>query len=344
MSEWLPATVPGNVRSDLLALGASPTRFSAMACKPAAGSRAAIGGIAPACRWQLTPVSARFCEFDGVDTLSAVFVDGRELGRHHGMFSRQTLEIPSELAGRAEVELAVRVWGSDALPAYPTNRRERLWGRVAAALGQDSFPPFDDRLATLKRPMSFGWDFAPPLRTMGVWDDARLLVCGSASISDLHVHAEPTIPPTDGGPACVTLRLAIDSDEPHPVIVELQIEPANGNSDASQQFEFLLHLPAGASEHRLTCDLSAARLWQPWERGVPHLYLARVRLCTEEAISRNRALLAERATRFGVRADRDRVTTGRCASTASRSSCAASTGYPWMRCRAGPGGNATNRS
>ena len=44
-------------------------------------------------------------------------------------------------------------------------------------MAQRSFRPFDDRLATLKAPMLSGWDFVPRLRTMGIWDDARLVVC-----------------------------------------------------------------------------------------------------------------------------------------------------------------------
>lgn len=303
VSEWLPTTVPGNVHSDLLVLGRIRDPF--------------LGNGLQASRWvesldwwyrahlplELDPGQRAFLEMDGVDTLSAVFVDGRELGRHNGMFSRQTLDAgaPAEFASSPGVELAVRVWGSDALPRYQTKRSERLWGRIVKASGQDSFPPFDDRLATLKRPMSFGWDFAPRLRTMGIWDAGRVVVCGSACIVSLHLHAEPAPPITDGGPSRVTLRLEIDSAQLQSVVVALDIELASFTGDAPQQFEFLLHLPAGKSEHRLTCDLPAARLWQPWERGTPHLYNASVRLCTEEPVSRNRALLAERATRFGIR-------------------------------------------
>ena len=300
VNEWLPATVPGNVRSDLLALGRIPDPY--------------VGGGLRASRWVegldwwyrarlplgVDPGQRMVVELDGVDTLSAVFVERRELGRHSGMFSRQRLEIPREFANRASVELAVRIWGSDALPAFPTDRRERLWGRLVTALGQDSFPPFDDRLATLKRPMSFGWDFAPRLRTMGIWDAGRVEICGSACIAGMTVHAHPVIPKTYGGPARVDVRLELDSTQPQPVIVELQIELATVADDGSQQFEFSLRLPGGTSEHRLTCELPAARLWQPWERGTPHLYHARVRLWAEERVSRNRELLAERATRFGV--------------------------------------------
>ncbi|MEZ4767513.1 MAG: glycoside hydrolase family 2 TIM barrel-domain containing protein [Caldilineales bacterium] len=300
VAEWLPATVPGNVRSDLLALGRIDDPFLGDNIESSRWTESVDWWYRARLPLRLDPGRRAFMELEGVDYLSAVFVDGRELGRHEGMFGRQTLEIPPELARAANVELAVRIWGSDALPAYPTSRRERLWGRIAG-IGQNSFRPFDDRLATLKRPMSFGWDFAPRLRTMGIWDHGRVIVCGSARIMDLHIQAEPATPVADGGPARVTVHITIDSRDAQTTLLEVDIEPADVSGAPAQQFRFSLRLPAGRSEHRLACDLPAARLWQPWERGAPHLYRAAVRLCTEDPASRYLTPLAEREARFGLR-------------------------------------------
>ena len=115
---------------------------------------------------QLDPGQRAFLEFDGIDTLSALFVDGRELSRHGGMFSRQTVEIPPALAAKPEAELAVRLWGSDALPRYELTAGEQVWSRIAG-MAQSSFRPFDDRLAMLKAQMHSGWDFAPGRRSVG---------------------------------------------------------------------------------------------------------------------------------------------------------------------------------
>ena len=113
---WLPGAVPGTVQSDLLSLGRIPDPF--------------LEDNLAACQWverldwwyraalplQLDPGQRAFLEFDGVDTLSALFVNGQELCRHEGMFSRQTVEIPPALTAHPEAELAVRLWGSEALP------------------------------------------------------------------------------------------------------------------------------------------------------------------------------------------------------------------------------------
>jgi beta-mannosidase len=275
VQQWLPATVPGDVHSDLLANGRIPDPF--------------IGDGLAACRWVegvdwwyrtrlplgLQPGQRALLEFDGIDYLSAVFVDGHELSRHEGMYSRQVVELPAGLASRAEVELAVRIWGSDALPRYAKTWQERLWAKVAGAT-QSAFRPFDDRLATLKTPMHFGWDFAPRLRAMGIWDAARLVMCGGVYIRDIHVQAAPLALPANPGPATVRLRLDVDSDTTRPATARIGVDPVSDPDGAGWQFEFPLRLPAGRSEHTLSLELPAARLWQPWERGDPCLYRLQV--------------------------------------------------------------------
>ena len=122
---WLPGTVPGTVQSDLLSLGHIPDPFledNLAACQWVEGLDWWYRAGLPL---HLDPGQHAFLEFDGIDTLSALFVDGQELGRHEGMFSRQTVEIPPALAAKPEAELAVRLWGSDALPRYELTAGEQ---------------------------------------------------------------------------------------------------------------------------------------------------------------------------------------------------------------------------
>lgn len=313
--EWLPATVPGNVHSDLAAAGRIPDPF-------VDDGLAACGWVEGVDWWyrttvqlQLDPGQRTFLELDGVDTLSAVFVAGRELGRHEGMFSRHTVEIPADLHGQAQVELAVRLWGSDALPSYELSLGDRLWSRVAGLL-QRTFPPFDDRLAAMKAPMHFGWDFAPRLRTMGIWDEARLVFCRGVYIAWAAVAAEPLAEPADrsAGPARVHLRIAVDSDRPRRVTALVRIRSRDGVGDPWRE-AFSVALPAGPSQHNLEMILPEARLWQPWERGDACLYEldytvleaeppttdGETGLVAEGPASRPAAALDTLSTRFGIR-------------------------------------------
>jgi beta-mannosidase len=287
VSEWLPATVPGDVRADLLALGRIPEPFYGT------GHRASLW--VETCDWwyrrplpflTLRPGQRAFLIFDGVDYLSAIFVGGLELARHAGMFSRQVVEITGTLAaGGAELlalgphaQVAVRIWGSGALPRRRLTLPERLWAWLADRL--DPTGTFPDRTATLKCQMSFGWDFAPPIRTMGIWDDVRLVVTEGVFIEDMYPlpagERVSPFPAREGGQgarsAALAVQVTLDSDQPRSVRVEVTVQPANFPGAGFSPAPFDLALPAGRSLHALAFDLPDPQLWQPWDRGFPHLY------------------------------------------------------------------------
>ncbi|MEW5961840.1 MAG: glycoside hydrolase family 2 TIM barrel-domain containing protein, partial [Chloroflexota bacterium] len=272
-----------NVRTDLLALGRIPDPFWGEGYRDS--------------RWvedvdwwyrrrlqldSLAPDRRAFLIFDGIDYLSAVFVNGQELARHEGMFSRQVLELTEAMQPGRPVEVAVRLWGSRALPKRQLNWRQRLWQKIAAPLYGSWAGVYPDRSATLKCQMSFGWDFAPPIRTMGIWDDVSLVFSGPVSIIEAGAVGYPLLTPGDQPPAIrghpthapaeLTLHLTLDADRPRPVELMAQIEPANFTGSSPASLHFYLDLPAGCSTRRLTGRLADVALWQPWDRGEPRLY------------------------------------------------------------------------
>jgi beta-mannosidase len=328
VNSWLPATVPGNVRSDLLALQHIPDPFLDNGAMASLWTETVDWWYRTHLPLNLEPGQRAFLELDGVDYLSTSWAGGLELGRHEGMFSRQVYELPSVLAAQPETDLAIRIWGSHALPRYQQASWEKAWGRIAA-LARGAFDPFDDRLATLKAPMHFGWDFSPRLRTMGIWDDARLVICRSVYLADLWVLATPLSLPADTGPARLQVRLTLNSDMAQRVFATLLIRPANfsgssmperasltpergspradsaagaGHSHHSR-FQHAIDLPRGRSQRSLQVELPSVQLWQPWERGFPHLYEITVILHNED----NQPLDSQ-TVRFGVRSVERRCT------------------------------------
>jgi len=210
------------------------------------------------------------------------------------MFSRQIVEItPALRAGNGQTELAVRLWGSSALPRRQLNRLQQAWQKLASALHKSWVGVYPDRSATLKCQMSFGWDFAPPIRTMGIWDDVHLIMTGPVAIvqagatsrANLSTRAEtqaykeaaPTHLPAD-----FTVNLTLDALRPGRVQATVEITPANFEGAAAGPFRFPLKLPAGPSRHPLQFHLPEATLWQPWDRGFPHLYRLQITLTTPE--------------------------------------------------------------
>ncbi|MBN1220637.1 MAG: hypothetical protein JXM69_17080 [Anaerolineae bacterium] len=176
VAEWLPATVAGNVRTDLLALGRIPDPFWAEAYKESLWVEEVDWWYRRTIETgPLSPGQRVFLIFEGIDYLSAIFVNGREMTRHQGMFSRQIIEI-TNASTEGTAEVAVRLWGSSALPHRHLNLWQRLWQKIAASLYDTWAGVYPDRSVTLKCQMSFGWDFAPPIRTMGIWDEVHLVV------------------------------------------------------------------------------------------------------------------------------------------------------------------------
>ncbi len=309
VAEWLPATVPGNVRGDLLALGRIPDPFFGDGYQASLWVEDWDWWYR---RWLDVRIGAdqrAFVIFDGIDYLSAVFVNGQEVGRHEGMFSRQVYEIthalradamaeaiPQALPARGTSEIAIRLWGSEALPRRRLSLIERAWGWLADRIDPTGTGAFPDRMASVKCQMSFGWDFAPPIRTMGIWDDAWLIVTGGVFVKDVYVNSQ--IPDAAPQTARLTAQIILDSDQRRSVQARVQVHPANFDGPDWGPISFDLDLPLGHSAHNLTFDLPHPQLWEPWDRGFPHLYEFVISLQPSPSLSEP---LDSVSTRFGIR-------------------------------------------
>ncbi|MFN2290543.1 MAG: glycoside hydrolase family 2 protein [Anaerolineae bacterium] len=263
VDEWLPSTVPGNVRADLARAGRLPdltvgTQFEA--------SR----WVDDHCWWfvrdwalDLKPNQRVHLVLRGVDYIGDLFLNGQWLGRHEGMFSSQVHDI-TELA-RQDNLLGVRILGSSFLPSGRSTAWEKLLNRLEARLG--GMPGmFPDRRDTLKCQMSFGWDFAPPLRAMGIWDDVYARVSGSAWLRGIVTRSE-----IGSTRASLLAEVEIDAAVEQPYRLEGLLEPetfAGGTLRIEQE----LHLQPGIRRVRLRWDVPEPRLWWPWDHGHPDLY------------------------------------------------------------------------
>ncbi|NIN69619.1 MAG: hypothetical protein GTO63_34035 [Anaerolineae bacterium] len=270
VDEWLPATVPGNVRSDLLALGRIEDPFYATSNEDSQWVDAWDWWYARPLSVDLEEGERAFLCFEGIDYISAVYLDQIMLGQHEGMFSQQIYEITDfKKAGGSHV--AVRIWGSKALPRRQLSWREKLWSRVAVALPRGE-EPFPDRTATLKCQMSFGWDFAPRIRTMGIWDEVSLIVTGPVFIKDVFVTAS-----LEGDRAHVRAQATLDSDRPQDIVAEVEWRH-RGEEPIAAARRFQLTLDKGQQTTELEFEMESARLWQPWDRGEPHMYELEIRI------------------------------------------------------------------
>jgi len=288
VAEWLPATVPGNLRADLLALGCISDPFYGLNNEDSQWVDEWDWWYRKALSLQLDEGERAFLVFEGIDYISAVYLNGIELGRHEGMFSRQVYEITHLLSGpSSESVVMVRIWGSAALPKPQLTPWQRAWNRIISTL-LPKFEPFPDRIGTLKCQMGFGWDFAPRLRTMGIWDDVYLIVTRAVFVRDVFVQCEIEGIRDRGQKAesaRVQLRLELDADREQVARAQVTVRGKNFATD-ELRFDFDLTLSQGLQVEELELVIDNPRLWQPWERGFPHLYEVNLSLLPDHRLRR----------------------------------------------------------
>lgn len=288
ISEWLPATVPGNVQADLIRAGRLPD--------PTVGRQNEIAQWPDDhCWWLVRDLSlAQAPEGNsktrqihlvlrGVDYISDLFLDGRHLGRHEGMFSPQVYDITGLSEDKSR--LAVRIAGSRWLPRNRSSRWEKVLNRIEAA-GSPALGRFPDRRDTLKCQAGFGWDFCPPLRTMGLWDDVSLIVSDGLFIRE--VASRPSF--DDDG---VRLKVEVEIDAPLPRRAQIRCR-LSGETFSGEPLvtERTVELTPGTSRYLAELAVTRPRLWWPWDHGCPDLYRLTVEVldgdqildCREELI------------------------------------------------------------
>jgi len=263
IGEELPARVPGDVFSDLMAAGKIADPYVGLNSERVQWVnnhdwlyRGTAVGLGDGARHWL--------EFMGLDYRYAISWNGAEIFRGEGMFSRRLFEVVPRRGANNVVE--VRFSG------LPDRWIER--GLPAGIVNTEPV-----RRNYLKTQMSFGWDFAPRLKGGGIWDEASLFPTGPALIRDVRVRT--------GNGGGVEVELEIDSSVTGDALLTLAIT-GDTFSGYERRESYAARLEKKADNRvarRLTVE--GPRLWWPWDQGNPELY--RLTAAVEMAGSRSDA-------------------------------------------------------
>jgi beta-mannosidase len=177
--DWLPATVPGGVHTDLLANGLIPDPFSG-------DHEKRVQWVAQQdweyrLRFQLDPGMKAMPQVwlvcDGLDTLAEISLNGELLGRTDNMFRQYRWDVKALLSDQ-DNELLI----SFASPVQYCAAKQAI--RPLAGVSQ-AIPggPY-----LRKAPCQFGWDWGPQLPPVGIWKDIRLEGYGPARIDQVHLR------------------------------------------------------------------------------------------------------------------------------------------------------------
>jgi beta-mannosidase len=216
----------------------------------------------------IQPGQRAWLTLHGADYYTWTYLNGQLLGDHEGMFSRQMYEITSRLRVQGAISSHNRLAARFMAPARFPRQRSTRWEEFLNRLEHNAFEVTCDpgRRDTLKCQMGYGWDFAPVLRTIGLWDDVDVIVTGDVTLFDVQAKARLV-----SAGAALTISLDADALTPGPATMVLSL--------AGQTFEvepilrsFDVTLHAGRTRLTFEVNVPDPHLWFPWDRGNSDLY------------------------------------------------------------------------
>jgi len=145
------------------------------------------------------------------------------------------------------------------------------WEWLGPVLGSNEF----GRSHYLKTQMSFGWDFAPRLVGVGIWDRIYIYEAQEARVRDVFVK------PSLDGAVEVQVEVEGGSDA---YTVSVEIDGESFKMEEPQRSESK-QLTGGSAAKVYSFDMRVPdpKLWWPWDMGEQDLYRVRVNVCADGA-------------------------------------------------------------
>ena len=270
--EWLPATVPGGVHTDLLAQGRIPDPF-------VGDNEKKVQWVAEA-DWEYRYDFAAEADIfnqphvwlvcDGLDTLAEVTLNGRSLGQTNNMFRQYRWDVKELLQAEGN-ELLIAF----ASPVqYVTEKQaERPMFGVSQAIPGGPY--------LRKAPCQFGWDWGPQLPPIGIWKDIRLEAGPGPRLDDVHVRQNH-----NDGQVTISAAMSV-ANAAEALTAKLQIVTPTG--------EEMVVETAVSANTTLSLTIDNPQLWWPNGYGKQPLYQATVSLLQNETV------LDKRSYQLGLR-------------------------------------------
>ena len=253
---WLPATVPGHVHTDLIRAGILTDPFQRFGEWGArwvdeASWTYRTTFIVDAHRLSSAgPHGRHYLQFQGIDTLATVFLNGKYLGKadnYHRTWRFDVTELLKEGTNELRIELdSALVQGRQAAQDY--------LGDGTSDRGRMTYFNFPPRAFVRKPQYMFGWDWGPELVSCGITGPVELVTVPCAEL--LHWKLRYTF--LDEATVHVRFALTIRKYDHQPIEVKAVIF-STGPTDPST----LLEGPPG--EYTVELEIPAFRTarWNP---------------------------------------------------------------------------------
>lgn len=286
-SEWLPATVPGTVHTDLLDNGKISNPFYGTNEKDVQWIDKKDWEYITTIDVEASVLNHSHIElvFAGLDTYAEVYVNEQHVLSADNMFRTWRADVkPYVKLGTNDVCIHFRSPIMEDLP-----KLKALGYGLPASNDQSEVGELGDQRVSVfarKAPYHYGWDWGPRFVTSGIWREAELVAWSDVRIENVYirqnqVHAES---------ADLTAIVQIYSEQERQVNLRVYAD--------GQNWEQTVTLAEGTDAVQIPLLLDNPKLW--WSRGLGDAYLYTF---TVEVLEQNQTL-AVKSERTGIRSIR----------------------------------------
>lgn len=251
--EWIPATVPGCIHTDLLAAGKIADPFYQDNEKDVQW----VGETnwiyrrtfdVPAETLAHERVLLR-CE--GLDTFAKLKINGQEVGSANNMF--RTWEFDGKAVLKAG-ENTIEVDLDSPVPFITERDKER-----------DKYNGVGGRSWVRKEPCSFGWDWAPTLITSGIWRRMSIETIDGARLENVIITQDHSVP----GAVGLTINIEAQVIKEMPLSADVSVIHNNEIVAATK-------IALSGGKGTATVSIKNPKLWWPNGMGEQPLYAVKV--------------------------------------------------------------------
>ncbi|WP_110933886.1 beta-mannosidase [Paenibacillus bouchesdurhonensis] len=283
-TDWLTATVPGTVHTDLLRHGLIPDPFygtnehdlqwiDKKDWEYKSSFKLPEG-------WQdMTRIELIF---DGLDTYADIYVNEQHVLSANNMFRAWRVDVKAQLMeGNNDILIKFRSPIMEDLP-----KLAKLGYALPATNDQSELGGLEEQKVSIfarKAPYHYGWDWGPRFVTSGIWREVRLEGWSTPKISDLFIRQDEV----SAEKAKLTGVVEVNAVSAWSGRLRIDAQDMSWEQEVSLQ--------PGSQTITLDLELAKPTLW--WCRGLgePSMYSFRAALLQAEEI------IAERTVRTGLR-------------------------------------------
>jgi beta-mannosidase len=285
LNEWMPATVPGTVQTDLMANGKIRDPYYGIEERNVQWIDKVDWSYRT--RFDIDPawVSADKAEivFEGLDTYADVWLNDSLILSASNMFLSYRLDVKAMLKETGN-ELRINFRS----PIQEGLKKQAAYGiRLPAINDQSETGQIGNNqvsIFTRKAGYHYGWDWGPRLVPSGIWKPVYLEFWKQLRISDIYIS---TVSLTDRS-ARLHAEITIEAEKPSFCTLSLVAGPTTWIKEN-------VMIVNGTNVIRRDFEVKNPRLWWPRDYGEPYLYQVAA------SLSDSASILSEAQTPVGIR-------------------------------------------